>query len=353
MPLDVARLRDSDMASEQTPEENWAAVLLWAAAWHQVPAGSMPDSDNWIAKAAGYLSRGRIDPHWKDVRAGAMRGFVLCSDGRWYHPVVAEKANESWIGKLKQRLKTECARIKKHNDRHGTRIPFPEFDAWFAAGCPVGQPLPVPKDITPKSQGTGEGVTGDNIPLSLKELPEVPSETPSKGQGEGQRQGELTTKALSGGAYGSSRENLHEAPLPPREDPEPNNNPAIALTVTLRKWGVNATFTHPAVQDWSKRDEVTHDILAAAVAIARERLGDSAKIAPNYLVNIVEDLLNPPAKTEAAPQKPKSDSWAWKRTDKGCNDEGAKYGLRARGGESRDEFIARIEAAKEKRKGQP
>ena len=191
MPLDVARLRDSDMASEQTPEENWAAVLLWAAAWHQVPAGSIPDSDNWMAKAAGYLSRGRIDPHWNDVKAGAMRGFVLCSDGRWYHQVVCEKANESWLGKLKQRLKTECARIKKHNDRHGTSIPHPEFDAWFAAGCPAGQPLPVPGDKQQLSPGTNSNVPEDTPTLSLDEVSGVPSEGPSKGQGEGQ--GELTT----------------------------------------------------------------------------------------------------------------------------------------------------------------
>lgn len=91
MPLDVARLRDSDLAANETPEACWAAVLLWSAAWHQVPAGSMPDNDAWIAKQAGYALRGRIDPKWKRVREGAMHGWVLCSDGRYHHPVVAEK----------------------------------------------------------------------------------------------------------------------------------------------------------------------------------------------------------------------------------------------------------------------
>lgn len=106
-----------------------------------------------------------------------------------------------------------------------------------------------------------------------------------------------------------------EAPLPEREDPEPNdNNPAIALAVKLRTWGVNATFTHPAVQDWA-RDEVSLDILAAAVAQAREVKGD-AKLPPNYLVPIVEKLLNPPAKTEAAPGKPREDN-SWAASDSG------------------------------------
>lgn len=119
----------------------------------------MPDSDNWIAKAAGYLSRGRIDPHWDELRAGAMRGFILCSDGRWYHTVMAEKTNEVWVSKLKQRLKTECARIMKHNDKHGTKVPFPEFETWFAAGCPAGQPLPVP--------GTSHPVPSGQTPMYL------------------------------------------------------------------------------------------------------------------------------------------------------------------------------------------
>lgn len=175
MPLLVGRLRDSELASEQTPEENWAAVLLWAASWHQVPAASLPDVDTTIAKWAGYQMRGKVDPRWKEVRKGAMRGFVLCSDGRWYHPVVAQVAREAWLGKLKQRLKTECSRIKKHNERNGTSLPFPDFDSWLSQGCPTGQPLFVPSDKPPLSPGQAPPVTGETL---------------SKGQGEGQGQGQ-------------------------------------------------------------------------------------------------------------------------------------------------------------------
>ena len=108
MPLDVARLRDSDLASDETPESCWAAVLLWAASWHQVPAASVPDSDQWLAKHAGYVSRGKVAREWVDVRPGALRGWIKCSDGRLYHPVVAEKAVDAWDSKLEQRWKTEC-----------------------------------------------------------------------------------------------------------------------------------------------------------------------------------------------------------------------------------------------------
>jgi hypothetical protein len=277
MPLDVARLRDSDMASEQTPEENWAAVLLWAAAWHQVPAGSMPDSDNWIAKAAGYLSRGRIDPHWKDVKDGAMRGFVLCSDGRWYHTVVCEKANESWIGKLKQRLKTECARIKKHNDRHGTKIPFPEFEAWFAGGCPVGQPLPVPKDITPLSQGTDDDVPDDIPPLSLDDIPDVPGETPSKGQGEGQRQGELNTNPMGSDPRASAQ-------------PEPGAGvgptAAASLSMAMRAFGISSNPGDPRLTTLAAQG-VTAETMTAACEDAR-KAKKGAAIPPGFVFSILE-----------------------------------------------------------------
>ena len=68
MPLDVARLRDSDLASDESPEACWAAVLLWAASWHQIPAASMPDNEAWIAKHAGYAQRGKISEDWAAVR---------------------------------------------------------------------------------------------------------------------------------------------------------------------------------------------------------------------------------------------------------------------------------------------
>lgn len=172
MPLDVARLRDSELASNETPEACWGAVLLWCASWHQVPAASMPDDDKWIAKQAGYAQRGKIDKAWADVRAGALRGWVKCDDGRLYHPVVAEKAREAWQAKLEQRWRTECGRIKKHNDRHaGANVPKPSFEEWLALGCPVGQPLFVPMDTPPPSVGQG-------------------GETHSKRQGEGQGQGQ-------------------------------------------------------------------------------------------------------------------------------------------------------------------
>lgn len=220
MPLDVQRLRDSDLASDETPEACWAAVLLWCASWHQVPAGSIPNSDEWQAKQAGYKAQGRIAPAWRKVRTGALRGWVLCSDGRLYHPVIAEKAVDAWRSKLRRCWSTECGRIKKHNQRHGTTIPLPEFEAWLSSGCPQGQPLHVPEDKPPTSPGN-------------------PGETPSKGQGEGQGQGQGDSTSVVGAASAA----------PPRGSRLPDD------WLLPKAWGEWALAKYPQWTPEKVRDE--------------------------------------------------------------------------------------------------
>lgn len=104
MPLQVARLRDSDLAATEDPEACWYAVLLWAAAWHQVPAASLPDDDMVLTRLCGL---GRDVRTFRRRKAGALRGFVKCSDGRLYHEVVAEQANSAWAEKLAYRERKE------------------------------------------------------------------------------------------------------------------------------------------------------------------------------------------------------------------------------------------------------
>lgn len=116
MPLDVVRLRDSDLASRVSGEEFRAAVLLSCAAWHQKPAASLPDDDVVLSSLAGF---GRVVREWQAVREGALRGRVKCSDGRLYHPVVAEKANEAWakrktfLARLIRRIETTSEHWKE------------------------------------------------------------------------------------------------------------------------------------------------------------------------------------------------------------------------------------------------
>ena len=103
MPLDINRLLTSETWILGTAEECKAAVTLWCEAWRQVPSASLPDDDRMLA----HLSR--LGPAWKRARDAVLRSWVKCSDGRIYHPVVAEKARSAWEAKLAQAERTRAA----------------------------------------------------------------------------------------------------------------------------------------------------------------------------------------------------------------------------------------------------
>jgi hypothetical protein len=104
--------------------------MLWGAAWHQVPAASLPDDDRVLARYAGY---GRAVEQWKLIREGALRGFVRCRDGRLYHRTLAEKANAAWQSRLKYEWTKAADRHRKSQrgfpDNQKTE--FPGFDDWL------------------------------------------------------------------------------------------------------------------------------------------------------------------------------------------------------------------------------
>lgn len=94
MPLDVARLRDSELALYGTPDACWANVLLMAASWREIPAASAPGDDKAIAKLIGYTAA-----QWRRVREQVLKEWVGCTDGRWYHPALCAAANRAWAVK--------------------------------------------------------------------------------------------------------------------------------------------------------------------------------------------------------------------------------------------------------------
>lgn len=140
MPLDTGRFRDSDLVTIESPEAVLAALHLWMTAWHQLPAASLPDDDRLLARYAGY---GRAVDAWLAVRPGALRGFVLCSDGRLYHRVLAEKANDAWDKRLRYEWGKAGDRHRKAQKKlpEAERSDFPEFEDW-KAGRPIAPPAP-------------------------------------------------------------------------------------------------------------------------------------------------------------------------------------------------------------------
>lgn len=144
MPLDTVRLMDSDLFALSTGDEFKAAVALWCKAWTQLPAGSIPDDDRVLAVLSGAGAR------WRKVRDMALRGWVKCSDGRLYHPVVCEKALGAWGHRQSQR-----ARANRRWQSHGN-----------ATADAAGYATALPRDMPRQCKGEGEGQLREEIDAS-------------------------------------------------------------------------------------------------------------------------------------------------------------------------------------------
>ncbi|CFL83513.1 DUF1376 domain-containing protein [Burkholderia pseudomallei] len=191
MPLDVQRLCDSDLAALESPEACWAALLLWSKSWHQVPAASLPDDDRVLAKFTGYQ---RAPAAWQAIRDGALRGWIKCSDGRLYHPVVAEKANEGWFAKHRQAHDKLCERVRKRNKTRAEAglvpLEVPELEQWIDAGRPLEKAL-FPEEFRTTSVGKSDASAGMKKDFQ-RNGDGIPVENALKGK-EGKGQGEVNT----------------------------------------------------------------------------------------------------------------------------------------------------------------
>ena len=85
-------------AAMKDPRGGLAALKLWWAAMLQCPAGSLPSDERDLCLLADF---GQDMRSWRKHRAVAMRGFILCQDDRYYHPVVAEQALKAYESRLK------------------------------------------------------------------------------------------------------------------------------------------------------------------------------------------------------------------------------------------------------------
>ncbi|UAK25849.1 YdaU family protein [Sphingomonas nostoxanthinifaciens] len=169
--IDITRLFGStfNAKASRNPLAWMLGHKLWYRSWHQVPAASLPDDDDELCYLA-ELGFDRVT--WDSARELAMHGWERCSDGRLYHPVVAEAAREAWDRKLKKRHGSLCAAIRKHNERHPEgKIETPDFEQWQALGRP--------ERVTDMSRVTGG-----------KRSRGRHAENSSKGQGQGQGQGQ-------------------------------------------------------------------------------------------------------------------------------------------------------------------
>ena len=108
--LNVERLMASELVALSSHEVIAAALLLWCRAWKQMPAASLPDDERVIA-AFAKLPLARFRKLAKQI----MRGFIKCSDGRWYHSILAESARSAFERKqaFRHKRETEAERLRK------------------------------------------------------------------------------------------------------------------------------------------------------------------------------------------------------------------------------------------------
>lgn len=103
MPFYVSRLRRSKswLLAKKQPELGFYMMNLWMASWHETPPGSLEDDEDVLMDFAMCKER-----RWPEVREVVLRNWVKCSDGRLYHPTVAEVVAFAWESKLTQRSRT-------------------------------------------------------------------------------------------------------------------------------------------------------------------------------------------------------------------------------------------------------
>lgn len=327
MPLDVLRLRDSDLAARTTGEEFRCAVLLWCASWHQVPAGSLPDDDVNLANYAGF---GRSIDEWNKHRAGALRGWIKCADGRLYHPVVAEKANEAWHAKHKLAYDKLAERIRKRNkarvEKGQLPLEIPPFEQWIDMGLPLERSL-FPSEFSTPSTGRP---------------PTFPPENALKGEerrGE-ERKGEVNLKTNVD--TGDSGNPAHE----------PGNGPMtpVAISVALIGWerqrhkaARGITSSNVQVIELAELSIAPDELRRAYDAAVADRLatGDPNPVNAGFVRTFIEK--------NRRPARPQREDNAWRRSDKGVEAKASELGIHARAGETHDALRERCESEMRKR----
>lgn len=136
--LDINRLFSSELFAIGCAEEKWAAFMLWCRAWQQTPAGSLPNDERVLAAFSDAGKR------WSKVKTVAMRGFILCADGRLYHPVVCEQVMKAWKGR--QSYIADQKRLQKWREKRRGNGDETQFETHFkgVSETPMKPPMKPP-----------------------------------------------------------------------------------------------------------------------------------------------------------------------------------------------------------------
>ncbi|WP_338661758.1 hypothetical protein VQH23_16175 [Pararoseomonas sp. SCSIO 73927] len=221
MQLDVRRLLTSETWVLGTAEEKVAALTLWLESWHQQPAASVPNNPRMLA----HLSQ--AGARWPKVKEHALRGWVLCSDGRLYHPVVAEKALAAWEKRGAHRTRRESAAERQRRAREERDRLFEQARgrgltvSWNASTADLRAMLAeTPDDVTgpSPSHDPAHPVTRDRSePVTEPVTPRHDLARLREGEGEGEGERRRATLSSPDGDAPAAGAGGGSSPAPPPE----------------------------------------------------------------------------------------------------------------------------------------
>jgi hypothetical protein len=166
--MNAQHIRDSTLENEPLG----LALRAQAVSWHQEPAGSLPGTERHLARALGFGTDARSLRRL--IKAGALRDWVMCNDGRLYHAEVCAKARAAREMRLRQVAQTEAAR----KARHAEAPQAPPAEPTQPAAPPV--PDDVPPIIAPSSADDRpviDASSGDDLEQVVEIVKAPPSVT--------------------------------------------------------------------------------------------------------------------------------------------------------------------------------
>ncbi|WP_412021519.1 DUF1376 domain-containing protein [Burkholderia cepacia] len=306
MPLDVERVIDSDTFGLSTGDEFKTAFRLWAKSWKQVPAASLPSDDRLLAHLAGIELA-----TWRKRKEIALRGWILCNDGRLYHPVIAEKALEamgrreehaereentqSRQQRLRERRKAMFEQLRRHDIIPAWDTKTAELERLIAS---LGSPQPVTPNVPPETPNvTGsvtESVTGDvtrDAPATAIEKDRTVQDSKPVG-----------TVIVTGASSGIARE---DDDLPPRDNAEWIRYFADRHGVTVDPMNLHERKkAFPLFAAWTNAG-VTRSRMDRAIAKAQAEAKAPIAFLPAYVDRVLATLDAPPqpSRMSAAEQR--------------------------------------------------
>ncbi len=345
MPLHTERLLDSDMMALSTGEEFKTALRLWCKSWNQEPAASLPDDDRILAHLAG-----KELPAWRKVKDMALRGFVKCSDGRLYHPVIAAEA-------IKAMAKREEHQAAKEGDNERKREEREDRKLLFAALRDIGVILSAKGTSTSQLR---EVAASRGISIIVTEGHKVVTVTPKGSHKESH--GGVTAKTGTGtGIYikeqAAAAEHSREGD--PVDNPPPPPAAGVESTAAhfaqlLDRWererGKAGAFhpQDPLLLAWADAGVTNAELQAAHTKAVKRRVkaNDQAPVNVGLLDAILPEVRVKPGVTSAvARAETRQDPAAWALTWSGLVARGAELGIAQQQGELDPVFKARVHTA--------